>query len=99
LVEYFQSQGNMPPGTTPYALIATSFGITIPVTHLGPAPVVTVEADATTPDPNDAAITVTFQAGNDLGTEFNGATIRLNVAQGRTAQWTGTVPSNYVPKN
>ncbi len=96
LVEYYQSRGAMPAGTTPYGNIATSFGVTIPATHIGAAPVVTIAADAA--NPNAAIIEVTFQADNDLGDEFDNQTLALRVQQAQRGQWSGTIPTNYIPR-
>jgi type IV pilus assembly protein PilA len=95
LVEYFQSRGNMPAGTTQYAQIATSFGVTIPSTHIG-TPNVTVATD--TADTAAANITVTFGADNNLGDEFDGATLILKVKQATKGQWSGSINTNYLPK-
>ena len=97
LVEYYQSRGNMPDGTTTDALIATSFGVAIPDTYIGPGGSMTVAANAT--DANAADITVTFGADNTLGTEFNNLTIILTVEQAQKGIWSGSIPTNYIPRN
>ena len=100
VIETFQSSGAYPgsPAITG-ASIANSLGITIPPTY------VNIDACSVTrvgADPGTASdIRVTFN--NVIGTEFQGRTLTLRVAQGQRGQWSppdagDTLMSTYVPR-
>ncbi len=103
LVEYYQSRGNMPDGPITYTaannFIATSFGVTVPGTYIvdGGAGG-NVSVDVNTDDATKADITVTFGGNNPLGDEFDSKTLTLTVGQASRGVWSGTVPTNYIPR-
>jgi type IV pilus assembly protein PilA len=103
VVETFQSTGRYPGGTAIVgtATIADSLGITIPPTYVQIAACRVSKVGAADPAPGTASlITVTFN--DQIGTEFNGRTLSLQVTQGQRGQWnpTGadTLPVTYIPR-
>lgn len=103
LVEYYQSRGNMPDGTITYDasgnFIATSFGVTVPGTYIvDNAAGGTVTVQVNSEDDTKADVTVTFGDNNPLGDEFDSKTLTLTVGQASRGVWSGTVPTNYIPR-
>ena len=83
----------MYPNLADLATIQSSMGMTIPSTYVSAAAVV---ADNTA-GAEHAVLTVTFS--NAIHSSFNGQTITLDLAQGRRANWGGTVQPTYIPRN
>ena len=103
-IEQFQATGRYAgvSNADPLALqpivganIANSMGIQIPETY-----VTLANCQISSTDNNQSIIDVEFNGV--IGSEFNGRTLRLTVAQGARGNWEGgtnPIPSGYIPRN
>ncbi|HDP24977.1 MAG TPA: pilin [Deltaproteobacteria bacterium] len=103
-IEQFQATGRYAgcsdatgPVLTPIvgANIANSMGIQIPETY------VTLANCQVTSDANTNSI-IQVEFNGEIGSEFNGRTLVLTVAQGARGVWSGgsnAIPSGYIPRN
>ena len=75
-----------------------SFGMSIPSTYTSPDDVVVKHEKDGTPTGTEDGVTITCKVKN-LGTDIDGKDLVLKVSQGSKGNWSGSVPSSYLPKN